>query len=145
MQTLRAAVVLLAEEETRASGAHRASPNARKRVLRRRSEGEAWGGRIEEWCTQWGRTVEAELVLQWRRQRSVRAERGRESERGRAGGRKWQRRRRRAWPGAPGGRPGRVQVTACLPRGSRALPAHRGGAGASAGKGRARAGWAGFG
>jgi len=33
----------LAAEETRASGAHRASPNARKRVPQWRSEGRAWG------------------------------------------------------------------------------------------------------
>jgi len=43
MQTTRAAGVLLAGEETRTSGAHRASPNARKRVPRRQSEGEARG------------------------------------------------------------------------------------------------------
>jgi len=43
MQTTRAAAVLLAGEETRASGAHRTSPNTRKRVPRQRSEGEARG------------------------------------------------------------------------------------------------------
>jgi len=50
--------------------------------------GGAWaklgGERIEEWHTRWGRTAEAELRLQWRRRRSVRAERGRESESWRA-------------------------------------------------------------
>ena len=106
---------------------------------------ELGGERIGEWWTRWGRTVEAELGLQWRRRRSVRAEREREGERGWAGGRKWQRGRRRAWPGAPGDRPGRVQAAACSPSSGRALPARHGGAarlsvrghgaGASAGKG----------
>ena len=40
------------------------------------------------------------------------AARARQSERGRADGRKWKSRERRARPGAPGGRPGRVQVGA---------------------------------
>jgi len=118
---------------------------------------ERGGERIGKWRTRWGRTVEEELGLQWRRRRSARAERGRESERGRAGGRKWLRGRRRARQGAPSGRPGRVQATACSPHGSRALPArhdgaarpsarvHGAGASAGTGKGRARAGWAGFG
>jgi len=43
MQTTRAAAVLLVRQESRASGAHHASPNARKCVPRWRSEGEARG------------------------------------------------------------------------------------------------------
>ena len=72
------------------------------------------------------------------------------------GGRKWERGLRRARPGAPGGRPGRLHAAACPPRGGQALPARHGGtarpsaradAGASARreKGKARAGQAGFG
>ena len=45
----------------------------------------------------------------------------------RAEGRVWQRGRRRTRPGAPGGRPGRVQAAACAPRGGRALSARHGG------------------
>jgi len=41
--------------------------------------------------------------------------------------RKWQRGQQRTRPGAPGGRPGRVQAAACSPRGGQALPAHHGG------------------
>ena len=76
-------------------------------------------------------------------------------ERARVDEREWQRRGRRARPGAPGGRPGRVHPGACAPRGDRALPACHGGTARPAvarGRGRwcgegkgALLGWAGFG
>ena len=81
--------------------------------------------------------------------------RRREQEREREERLKWTRRGRRARPGAPGGRPGRVEACACAPRGGRALPARHGstarpavvrgrGRGSEEGDG-ALAGWAGFG
>ena len=118
--------MLSPEKETRASGAHRALPNARSRVPQRRSEGGAWGGMNRRMARAGGERARRSSELQWRRRRSTRAGRERENERGGAGRPKWQRGRRRTRPGAPGGRPGRVQVAACAPRGGRALPACHG-------------------
>ena len=50
-----------------------------------------------------------------------------ESERGGVEEREWNRWERRARPGAPGGRPGRVHPGAWAPRGGKALPARHGG------------------
>jgi len=79
----------------------------------------------------------------------------RASERGGVDEREWQRREKRARPGPPGGRPGRVHLGAWAPRGGRALPARHGGTarpavtcGHERGRGDwegALMGWAGFG
>ena len=100
--------------------------------------------RSRRWSQRGGRRTE----LAERGPPSVDGDGARRSSCGCVRAREWARPRaeRRVWqPGAPSGRPGRVQATACSPRGGRALPARHGGtarpsacghgAGTSAGKG----------
>jgi len=96
MQTTRAAAVLSPEKKRGRAGL--TVPHQTLESVSRNggARAELGGERIGELCTRWGRTVEAELGLQWRRRRSARTEREREGERGRASGRNWQRGRRRA-------------------------------------------------